>query len=158
MKEKIGKQFDILWIPELSIINGMQKGLTDDGRQIVGKKSTFVWGRLFNTIIVYVVVVNITGSESHFLKKKAEPEFLIGLFLFNWSLASISNGKWTPPANCFFYSPFCFLNKRGSVWSISAAKILFFSSGGKNTFLLKYFFDFFGFFFCESQTLLTSQI
>lgn len=56
----------------------MQKGLTDDGRQLVGKKTTFVWGRVFNTIIVIivdvvvVVMINITGFETHFLKGKSK--------------------------------------------------------------------------------------
>lgn len=43
MKEKIGKQFDILWLPELSKYYQWDAERTeDDRRQIVGKKPTFV--------------------------------------------------------------------------------------------------------------------
>lgn len=45
----------------------------------MGKKPTFVWGRVFNTIIVIIlvdviviVVVVVIGFESHFLKGKSK--------------------------------------------------------------------------------------
>lgn len=44
----------------------------------MGKKPTFVWGRVFNTIIVIivdvvvVVMINITGFETYFLKGKSK--------------------------------------------------------------------------------------
>lgn len=64
----------------------MQKALTDDGRQLVGKKPTLVWGRVFNIIVVtadvvVVVIINITVFESHFLRGKSQIKIL-GRLLF----------------------------------------------------------------------------
>lgn len=63
----------------------------------MGKKTVFVWGRVFN--IVFIIIVDVvsftihTGFELCFSKGKRKIRILCKFLVLNWISANTNNGK-----------------------------------------------------------------
>lgn len=61
---------------------------TDDGRQLMGKKTVFVWGRVFNIVVIITIsvvgfAINITEFELCFSKGKSKIRIWCRFILLN---------------------------------------------------------------------------
>lgn len=118
----------------LNVISRIWEGPTDDGRQLMRKKTVFGLGGVFNVVAIIIVdvvgfAINTTRFELCFSKGKRKTR-ICRLILLNWIAANTSNGKcYLTLTLCFVFCPFSALYVCMTYFSISAAEIHFFSAG-----------------------------